>query len=123
MSTAFTIGAVALDTDDVARLSRFYADLLGGTVEDSDPQWHEMRWAGGPTLGIQHAPGHRRPSWPDGLPQQVHLDFDVPDIAAAHAHAMGAGAQLLSGNPQSGARAGFVVYADPAGHPFCLCWG
>lgn len=29
-----------------------------------------------------------------------------------------------SGSPPSARAAeGYQVYADPAGHPFCLCWG
>jgi hypothetical protein len=33
------------------------------------------------------------------------------------------GARLLKPADDLGAAEGFQVYADPAGHPFCLCWG
>jgi predicted enzyme related to lactoylglutathione lyase len=61
------------------------------------------------------------PQWPDGEPQQIHLDLYVDDIAAAHAAAMALGARVLQAAELT-APSGFQVYADPAGHPFCLCW-
>ena len=68
--------------------------------------------------------GHVPPQWPDGPPQQVHLDFHVDDIGAAHAHAVSVGARVLApeDGPDASRSSGFQVYADPAGHPFCLCW-
>ncbi|WP_170067985.1 VOC family protein [Lentzea guizhouensis] len=63
------------------------------------------------------------PQWPGGpVRQQVHLDLWVEDFAEAHEHVMALGAVVLK--PAGGTTAGddFQVYADPAGHPFCLCW-
>jgi predicted enzyme related to lactoylglutathione lyase len=73
-------------------------------------------------MGFQLAPDHVKPDWPSGTPQQLHLDLYVDDIHAAHAEAMGLGAQLLKAAEDLDAKEGFQVYADPAGHPFCLCW-
>lgn len=115
---------IVLDGSDVTRLSSFWAQLLDGTVEASDDAWHDVRVPGMPDISIQHAPGHVPPQWPDGPPQQVHLDFHVDDIAAAHAHAVSVGARVLAPEhgPDPSRDSGFQVYADPAGHPFCLCW-
>jgi hypothetical protein len=46
----------------------------------------------------------------------------VDDPVAAHELVISLGATLL--RPASGGDAvdDFQVYADPAGHPFCLCW-
>jgi len=33
-----------------------------------------------------------------------------------------AGRALLQAAEDLSATSGFQVYADPAGHPFCLCW-
>jgi len=46
----------------------------------------------------------------------------VADIVAADEEARRLGAVVLQKADMS-APSGFVVYADPAGHPFCLCWG
>jgi hypothetical protein len=56
-------------------------------------------------------------------PQQVHLDLHVDDPQAAHDEAMALGARLLQPAPNLGAAEGHQVYADPAGHPFCIGWG
>jgi predicted enzyme related to lactoylglutathione lyase len=116
---------VVLDAANIGQLSSFWAELLGGTVDSVDDQWHNVRVPGMPVISIQYARGHVPPQWPDGPPQQVHLDFEVDDIAAAHAHALDVGAAVLSPaeGPDEAKSSGFQVYADPAGHPFCLCWG
>jgi hypothetical protein len=74
-------------------------------------------------LGIQLAPNHVPPDWPDGTPQQIHLDLWVDDLKSAHKEAISLGARLLKPADDLKAVEGFQVYADPAGHPFCLCWG
>lgn len=57
----------------------------------------------------------RPPRWPDPeYPQQMHLDILVPDVDATGVQVAARGAGLLQEND------GFKVYADPAGHPFCL---
>ncbi len=59
-----------------------------------------------------------RERWPDGTPQQVHTDLVVADPDQAHAEVLALGARRPDVDPG----AGFQVYADPAGHPFCMCW-
>jgi predicted enzyme related to lactoylglutathione lyase len=111
---------VVLDAADLTQESTFWAGLLGGTV-GADDDWHMIYVDGEPQLGIQLAPDHVRPDWPEGEPQQIHLDFYVDDIEAAHEKATSLGATLLKADDLTSAE-GFQVYADPAGHPFCLCW-
>jgi predicted enzyme related to lactoylglutathione lyase len=77
---------------------------------------------GSPRVGVQLAPDHVPPDWPDGSPQQIHLDLWVDDIDAAHEEVMSLGAKLLQVAGDSDEHDSFQVYADPAGHPFCLCW-
>jgi hypothetical protein len=72
---------------------------------------------------VQLAPDHIQPDWPGGTAQQVHLDLHVEDPRAAHAEAMSLGARLLQEADDLAAPEGFQVYADPAGHPFCIGWG
>jgi hypothetical protein len=115
---------IVLDAADLDEVSSFWARLLGGTV-DSEDDWHTVRVDGEARLGIQLASDHVPPQWPteSGRPQQqIHLDLFVADPPVAHEHALAVGARLVQPADLS-AEAGFEVYTDPAGHPFCLCWG
>lgn len=110
------------DAADLATESAFWAAVLGGTVE-TDDDWHTIQVDGESRLAVQLAPDHVPPDWPDGSPQQLHLDLYVDDVEVAHDEVMALGARLLQAAEDIGAAEGFQVYADPAGHPFCLCWG
>jgi predicted enzyme related to lactoylglutathione lyase len=112
---------VVFDAADLASESAFWAGLLGGTV-DAEDDWHMIYVDGEARLGVQLAPDHVQPEWPGGVPQQIHLDLYVDDFDAAHDEAMAHGAKLLQAADDTGTAEGFQVYADPAGHPFCLCW-
>jgi hypothetical protein len=111
---------VVFDAAELEAESAFWAGVLGGTVDPED-DWHMVFVDGAPRVGIQLAPDHVRPQWPDGAPQQIHLDLWVEDPEAAHDHVMSLGATVLK-EPELGGPDLFRVYADPAGHPFCLCW-
>ena len=116
--------AVALDCADPVQLAEFYADLLGGrmVVEPEDPDWVEVVGFEGTPLAFQRVDGYRPPSWPgQEQPQQVHLDFDVDDIEADERRVLQLGATVLERTDQLRPDANWRVYADPAGHPFCLC--
>jgi catechol 2,3-dioxygenase-like lactoylglutathione lyase family enzyme len=115
---------IVFDAADLAAESTFWAGLLGGkVVADDDESWHSVVVDGEWRLGVQLAPNHVPPDWPDGTPQQIHLDLWVDDLKAAHEEALSLGARLLKPADNLEAAEGFQVYADPAGHPFCLCWG
>jgi len=79
---------------------------------------------GAPRVAVQLATNHVPPEWPDGTPQQIHIDLWVDDFNAAHEEVMALGATVLKAAEQvpPEARDNYQVYADPAGHPFCLCW-
>jgi hypothetical protein len=114
---------VALDAAELEPMSTFWAGVFEGTV-DAEDDWHMvMDRDGVPRIGVQLAPNHVPPDWPDGeVQQQVHLDLWVGDLATAHEEVMALGAKLLQEAPDPDADEGWQVYADPAGHPFCLCW-
>jgi hypothetical protein len=109
---------VVLDAADTHGLARFYSELLGWPITRVDGDWIDV--GEGPIkISVQHAPDHQPPRWPDpAFPQQFHLDLDVDDIEEAEPKALALGAKLLDSSEPT-----FRVYADPAGHPFCLCWG
>ncbi|MCM3659793.1 VOC family protein [Georgenia satyanarayanai] len=112
---------VVFDAADMDEESRFWAGVLGGTIE-ADDDWHEVVVDGKPFVAVQLAPDHAPPEWPDGNAQQIHLDLWIDDIEEAHEHVIAHGARLLKGSQNGNATDTFRVYADPAGHPFCLCW-
>ncbi|WP_405094715.1 VOC family protein [Micromonospora sp. NBC_01412] len=115
--------STVIDCPDPRALAAFYAELLGLSVAEEDSEGDEWVVLGGPVgrhprLAFQQAPDLRPPAWPDPeRPQQLHLDVTVSDIEAAEKAALALGARRLPGEGE-----GFRVYADPAGHPFCLCW-
>ena len=104
---------VILDCPDPLALARFYSDLLGQPVSFESADFCvvsvDERTSG---LGFQLAPDHVAPTWPHaGVPQQVHLDVMVDDVESAGRRVQELGARPLE-LPS--------VFADPAGHPFCL---
>ncbi|MFD5034287.1 VOC family protein [Streptomyces sp. NPDC058220] len=114
-----TLGTVVLDCPDPVALAGFYAQVLGGEVEDDGDGWVELTGAPGTTLAFQVAPGFVPPSWPapEGS-QQFHLDLRVEDLDTAEKQVLALGATTLD---TADASRTWRVYADPAGHPFCLC--
>ncbi|MDQ0797827.1 VOC family protein [Streptomyces sp. B1I3] len=117
-----TYSLVALDCPDPAALADFYQAVLGGEIKNDNDDWYDLRVPGGARISFQKAPGHKPPEWPraDRDSQQAHLDFDVVDIERAEEEVLALGATPLDLDDHGGER-GFRVYADPAGHPFCLC--
>ncbi|WP_273652820.1 VOC family protein [Cellulomonas fimi] len=132
------IRQVVLDTTDPRGLAEFYRELFGLTYRDGDEppapgepdpngdDWLVLRGGEGVPLAFQKVE-HLPPStWPDHtVPQQLHLDSSVPDVAsldAAHERALALGARVLfdrTDDPDEPLR----VYADPSGHPFCVFVG
>ncbi|MGW0560229.1 VOC family protein [Streptomyces sp. NPDC003016] len=112
------LGAVVLDCPDPDALARFYAELLGGEP-GGDDGWVDLAGHEGTPLAFQKAPGFVPPRWPapEGS-QQFHLDLAVGDLDAAEERVLALGAKPLDAADRGRS---WRVYADPAGHPFCLC--
>lgn len=112
--------STVIDCPDPRALAAFYSELLGLPLVHDEDDWVVLGGPPGqhPRLAFQRAPDLRPPTWPEPeVPQQLHLDVTVTDIEAAEEAALALGARRLPGEGE-----GFRVYADPAGHPFCLCW-
>jgi predicted enzyme related to lactoylglutathione lyase len=114
-----SFGTVALDCPDPAALAGFYARLLDWPTPETsgDDEWVNLPSpSGGPSLAFQRAADFVAPTWPrPDVQQQLHIDFEVADLDAAHERALRLGARHLDTQET------FRVYADPVGHPFCLC--
>jgi hypothetical protein len=127
---------VVLDTTHARGLAEFYRRLLGWRYRPGDespapgePDPNGLDWLvlqnpdGGPGIAFQNVDALPLATWPEGpIPQQLHLDMTVPDVAeldAQHERVLSLGAELLldrSDDPEEPLR----VYGDPAGHPFCI---
>ncbi|HEY3017122.1 MAG TPA: VOC family protein [Nocardioides sp.] len=127
---------VVLDCADARALAEFYRRLLGlvyrpgdeppepGRVDEHGRDWLVLRTPDGvPQLAFQQVDQLLEATWPDGpVPQQLHLDItvtSVEDLDVQHQRVLRLGGRLLrdrSDDPDEPLR----VYADPAGHPFCI---
>ena len=127
---------VVLDCTDARALAEFYRQLMGYRYRPGDEvpaagepdlrgqDWLVLRDASGTTrIAFQQVNELPETTWPDGdVPQQMHLDLTVPtlaDFAVQHERALALGARMRydrSADPQEPLR----VYADPAGHLFCI---
>jgi predicted enzyme related to lactoylglutathione lyase len=112
------LGSVLIDTDDPAGLAAFYSELLSWPIGDADDESVSLTGPDGVDVDFQLVINHRPPSWPGPeVPQQMHLDFYVDDLAAAVSRAEELGARRAGVSPGKY----FVTLVDPSGHPFCLC--
>lgn len=103
-----------VDCPDPEALAGFYSSMLGLPITYRSHDFavisHDETTSG---IGFQRANDFMPPAWPDPAhPQQMHFDVMVDDLDRAHESVLALGATKLAG--------GDHVYADPAGHPFCL---
>lgn len=115
---ALRIRQIVLDARDVPVVSEFWSALLDWPTERLSDHWISMT-DGTIKLAVQSAPDHEPPDWPDPQrSQQVHIDIPVPDIEEAEALVLRLGGVKLAERPEE--VPAFRIYADPAGHTFCL---
>jgi catechol 2,3-dioxygenase-like lactoylglutathione lyase family enzyme len=134
--TTPTLRQVVLDCEDARALAEFYRQLLGfdyrpgdeppqdGTPDTNGQDWLVLRDANGSLqLAFQQVPQLPEPTWPEGpRPQMLHLDTTVPTLSelyVQHQRALDLGARLLFDRSDDQDEP-LIVYADPAGHPFCI---
>jgi catechol 2,3-dioxygenase-like lactoylglutathione lyase family enzyme len=123
-----------LDATEVRPLAEFYRELLGlryrpgdeppanGAADDAD--WLVLTDAeGARQLAFQQTGDLSRSTWPDGsVPMQLHVDYTVPslgELRRQHERALALGAELRFDRTDDPDEP-LYVYADPAGHPFCI---
>lgn len=127
---------VVFDTTDARTSAEFWRRLLGlvyrpghepppaGADDPAGRDWLNLRDPDGtPRLAFQQVETLPPTTWPDDeVPQQLHLDLTVGSVAAlddVHRRVLDLGGTLRrdrSDDPEEPLR----VYADPAGHTFCV---
>jgi catechol 2,3-dioxygenase-like lactoylglutathione lyase family enzyme len=131
-----TLRSVVLDTTDARRLAEFYRKLLGydyrpgdepPPANEPDPTGRDWLVLLDPArrvrLAFQQVEQMAPTTWPeDGVPQQLHLDLSVAtveELTDQHERALSLGARLLYDRFDDPVEP-LYVFADPAGHPFCI---
>jgi catechol 2,3-dioxygenase-like lactoylglutathione lyase family enzyme len=124
-----SVRQVVLDCTDARALAEFYRQLLdlryrSGDEPPGPADWLVLRGgADGVQLAFQQIDVLPEATWPEGpVPQQLHLDLTVAtigDLDAHHERALSLGARLLLDGHDDPDEP-IYVYADPAGHPFCI---
>jgi Glyoxalase-like domain len=130
------IRQVVLDTTDARGLAEFYRELLGyayrpgdeppapGLPDERGQDWLVLRHPDGAAgLAFQQVRELAESTWPsDEVPQQLHFDMTVStraELDAQQERVLALGGRLVydrSDDSQEPLR----VYADLAGHPFCI---
>jgi hypothetical protein len=127
---------VVLDTTDARGLAEFYRQLLGfayrpgdeppepGRDDERGRDWLVLRSPSGrPGIAFQQVESVPETTWPaTEIPQQLHLDLSVPgqaELDHQHERAIRLGARLRLDRSLD-EHEPLRVYADPAGHLFCI---
>ena len=124
-----------LDCISPRLLAEFYRRLLGLVYRDGDEppelvsDGPEQDWlvlltpSGERCLAFQQVAELQPTTWPEpGVPQQMHLDMSVAsraDLDAQHERALALGARMVFDRTDDQEEP-LRVYADPAGHMFCI---
>ena len=130
------LAQVVLDTTDARGLAEFWRQVLGlayrpgdepppaGQPDERGTDWLVLRGGDGARqLAFQQVAEQPEATWPEGpRPQQLHLDLTVGSVevlAEQHERVQALGARLLLDRSDDEEEP-LYVYADPAGHPFCI---
>ncbi len=108
------LGMITVDTTDAMPLARWWAEQLGGTIEQENDGWYVI--VGLPGLG-QKISFQKVPD-PSPGKNRLHLDLTAPDLEAETERLLGAGAGLVERRELQGFH--WNVLTDPDGNQFCV---
>lgn len=128
-----------LDGTDVRGLAEFYRELLGLRYRPGDEPPADGAAADGAAddadwlvlvddqdarkLAFQQVDSLPRSTWPaNETPMQLHIDYTVPsvdELQRQRERALSLGAEILLDRTDDEDEP-LYVFADPAGHPFCI---
>ena len=124
-----------IDGTDIRGLAEFYRELLGLEYRAGDeppddgadePDWLVLVDPEGRRLAFQQVERLERTTWPSpDVPMQLHLDFTVPsaeELERQRERALALGAEQLLDRSDDEEEP-LYVFADLAGHPFCIFVG
>lgn len=123
MTAIGTLRSIVLECADPGPVADFWASVLDRPVVQRDDDWWALERSPGEARMCFQVDGHEPPPWPgEHGEQQVHLDVEVADLDVARTAVLDLGARVLGEVvADDGAGGGpWQVFADPAGHPFCL---
>ena len=109
---ALRLDCLSIDALDPAALARWWAEFLGGRVEEEDDDEIAVEAEGYPDLLFVKVPDDK------AVKNRLHLDLRPDDQAAEVARAEALGATRV--DIGQGDDVTWVVLADPEGNEFCI---
>ena len=89
-------------------------------ASEEQPEWVTLEWEPVGRFSFHRCEGYVPPRWPRGHGEHhAHFDLLVEDLAEACGVVEKAGGRPLTPILDPGPKE-WRIYADPAGHPFCL---
>lgn len=111
---------LVFECEDPERSAHFWAQVLDLDPPHGDPAWLTLHWEPVGRFSFHRVERYRPPVWPgESGEQQTHFDLLVDDLDEASRTVEQAGGTPLTAVLDPGPEA-WRIYADPAGHPFCL---
>jgi Glyoxalase-like domain len=107
------IDELVIDCAEPGALAQFWAGVLGGEPVQRSASWCFIDPPGWTRLAFQKVPETKT------VKNRLHLDVEVPDIAAATVQAEQLGARRTGGIHHDSAGS-FQVLLDPEGNEWCL---
>ncbi len=109
-----TFAATSIDCDDASASAAFYAALLGWEVTFDEDGMAAVE-GDDKTIYFGEIEGYEGPGWPSDV-KQFHLDLRAPDPEAVVDRVI----ELGGSKPEFQPGDRWIVFLDPAGHPFCI---
>lgn len=120
MAAVGRLTQLVFECGDPKREAAFWQKILDLPPATGDDDWLTLVWAPVGRFSFHRVPDYVPPQWPGSSgEQQVHLDLLTADLSEACATVEAAGGEALTDVLDRGPKA-WRIYADPAGHPFCL---
>ena len=109
-----TLGMITVDTTDAMPLARWWAEQLGGAIEQENDGWYVIVGFPGSAQKISF----QQVSDPSPGKNRLHLDLTSPDLEAETTRLVSAGAGLVERHEHEGFH--WNVLSDPDGNQFCV---